>query len=56
VAIACASGILMVWLAGRAFQTSLLRYGQRLNWRDLFRRRLASDPADLSRPEATRSV
>jgi len=25
-----------VWLAGRAFRLGMLRYGQRLNWRELF--------------------
>jgi ABC-2 type transport system permease protein len=32
-----ATGIVLVWLAGKAFQTSLLRYGKRLRWRELFR-------------------
>jgi ABC-2 type transport system permease protein len=26
-----------VWLAGRAFRLGMLRYGQRLNWRELFK-------------------
>lgn len=30
----CALG--MVWLAGRAFRLGMLRYGQRLSWRELF--------------------
>lgn len=30
----CAGGA--VWLAGRAFRLGMLRYGQRLNWRELF--------------------
>jgi ABC-2 type transport system permease protein len=30
----CAGGA--VWLAGRAFRRGMLRYGQNLNWRDLF--------------------
>jgi len=43
--IALASGAVMVWLAGKAFRMSMLRYGQRLKWRDLFaRRRSASEP------------
>ena len=43
--IALASGAVMVWLAGKAFRMSMLRYGQRLQWRDLFaRRRSASEP------------
>lgn len=44
-AIALASGAGMVWLAGKAFRMSMLRYGQRLQWRELFaRRRSASEP------------
>jgi len=40
------SGTVMVWLAGKAFRMSMLRYGQRLSWRELFaRRRSASEPA-----------
>jgi len=35
-AVSFVSGIVMVWLAGRAFRRSMLRYGQRLKWRDLF--------------------
>ncbi len=35
----CALGAL--WLAGRAFRLGMLRYGQRLNWRELFPRRRA---------------
>lgn len=34
-------GIGLVWLAGRAFRISLLRYGQRLRLRELFARRAA---------------
>lgn len=34
--IALASGAVMVWLAGKAFRMSMLRYGQRLRWRELF--------------------
>ena len=45
-AIALVSGTVMVWLAGKAFRMSMLRYGQRLKWRELFaRRRSASEPA-----------
>jgi len=40
-AIASACGVLAVWLASKAFRMSLLRYGQRLKWRDLFARRPA---------------
>jgi ABC-2 type transport system permease protein len=38
VGIALACGLVVVWLAGRAFRISMLRYGQRLNLGDLFRR------------------
>ena len=31
----CAVGAL--WLAGRAFRLGMLRYGQRLNWRELMK-------------------
>ena len=42
--IALAGGVVAVWLAGKAFRMSMLRYGQRLKWRDLFaRRRSASE-------------
>jgi ABC-2 type transport system permease protein len=34
-AIALACGLLGVWLAGKAFRLSMLRYGQRLRWREL---------------------
>lgn len=34
VTLAC--GVFMVWVAGRAFQTSMLRYGRRTNLRELF--------------------
>jgi hypothetical protein len=35
----------MVWLAGKAFRMNMLRYGQRLKWRELLtRRRSASEP------------
>ena len=40
-AIASACGVLAVWLASKALRMSLLRYGQRLKWRDLFARRPA---------------
>jgi ABC-2 type transport system permease protein len=33
----CAVGAL--WLAGRAFRLGMLRYGQRLNWRELMKER-----------------
>jgi hypothetical protein len=32
----CACGA--VWLAGRAFRLGMLRYGQRVDWRELFPR------------------
>ena len=35
-AIALASWAVTVWLAGKVFRMSMLRYGQRLRWRDLF--------------------
>jgi membrane protein YqaA with SNARE-associated domain len=37
-AIASVCGGLAVWLASKALRMSLLRYGQRLKWRDLFAR------------------
>jgi len=38
-------GAIMVWLAGKAFRMGMLRYGQRLKWRELFaRRRPATEP------------
>ena len=50
-AIALVSGTAMVWLAGKAFRMSMLRYGQRLKWRELFaRRRSASEPAYPASP------
>jgi ABC-2 type transport system permease protein len=43
--IALVSGIVMVWLAGRAFRMNMLRYGQRLKWRELLvRRRSVPEP------------
>jgi ABC-2 type transport system permease protein len=50
-AAACAgSGLLMIWLAGKAFRVSMLRYGQRVRWRELL-------PACLSGArEVARSV
>jgi ABC-2 type transport system permease protein len=35
-AIATLCAALMIWAAGRAFRISMLRYGRRLNWRELF--------------------
>jgi len=40
-AIALACGLVTVWLAGRAFRLSMLRYGQRLQWRELLAGRRA---------------
>jgi ABC-2 type transport system permease protein len=34
-AIALACGLITIWLAGKAFRVGMLRYGQRLSWRDL---------------------
>jgi ABC-2 type transport system permease protein len=34
VQVVCAAGA--VWLAARAFRLGMLRYGQRLRWRELF--------------------
>jgi len=42
--IASACGALAVWLASQALRMSMLRYGQRLKWRDLFARRSTSAP------------
>ena len=36
--IALASAIALIWLAGKAFRLSMLRYGQRLRWGELFGR------------------
>ena len=36
--ISLAGGLILVWLAGRAFRLSMLRYGKRLNLRELFKR------------------
>lgn len=36
--ISLAGGVFLVWLAGRAFRRGMLRYGQRLTLRELFRR------------------
>jgi ABC-2 type transport system permease protein len=33
------SAIAAIWLAGRAFRLGMLRYGQRLKWREVFSRR-----------------
>jgi ABC-2 type transport system permease protein len=37
-----ASAAAAVWLAGRALRLGMLRYGQRLNWRELIARRAQS--------------
>lgn len=34
----------MIWLAGKVFRLSLLQYGQRLRWRELFRAVRAGEP------------
>ena len=36
--IALASAVVLIWLAGKAFRLSMLRYGQRLRWGELFGR------------------
>ena len=36
--IALASALVLIWLAGKAFRLSMLRYGQRLRWSELFGR------------------
>lgn len=43
-AIALGSGLLMVWLAGKAFRLSMLRYGQRVRWRELLGKQRAIAP------------
>jgi ABC-2 type transport system permease protein len=43
-AIALASGIFMVWLAGKAFRVSMLRYGQRVRLRELLPGRTPAAP------------
>ena len=30
------SGAVLIWLAGKALRSSLLRYGQRLRWSEMF--------------------
>jgi ABC-2 type transport system permease protein len=47
VALAC--GVGAVWLAGKAFRLSMLRYGQRLRLRDLLARRSRSKPVRPAR-------
>jgi ABC-2 type transport system permease protein len=48
-AIALISGLLMVWLAGKAFRVSMLRYGQRVRLRELLPGRLAAAPEGARR-------
>jgi ABC-2 type transport system permease protein len=36
--ISLVGGLILVWLAGRAFRISMLRYGKRLNLRELVKR------------------
>lgn len=48
-AIALICGLCMVWLAGKAFRLSMLRYGQRIRWRELFRARQAGVPESAGR-------
>lgn len=40
-AIQVASAVGAIWLAGRAFRLGMLRYGQRLRWREIFTRQKA---------------
>jgi ABC-2 type transport system permease protein len=51
IALACALG--MVWLAGKAFRLSMLRYGQRVRLGELFRGRPSGAPALRERVEAS---
>jgi ABC-2 type transport system permease protein len=48
--IALACGAVVVWLAGKAFRMSMLRYGQRLRWSELFARRRLH-PSRITRRE-----
>jgi ABC-2 type transport system permease protein len=48
-ATALISGLLMVWLAGKAFRVSMLRYGQRVRLRELLPGRLAAAPEGARR-------
>lgn len=52
-AIALTSALLMVWLAGKAFRLSMLRYGQRVRWGELLRGRSAGAPASIGKAEAS---
>ncbi|MEJ2208426.1 MAG: ABC transporter permease [Anaerolineae bacterium] len=52
-AIAAACALLMVWLAGKAFRLSMLRYGQRVRWGELFRGRPSGAPASTREAEAS---
>jgi ABC-type Na+ efflux pump permease subunit len=36
VGILIATAVGAVWLAGRAFRLGMLRYGQRLRWKEIF--------------------
>jgi ABC-2 type transport system permease protein len=47
--VALASGVGTVWLAGKTFRLSMLRYGQRLRPRDLLTRRSRSEPVRPAR-------
>jgi ABC-2 type transport system permease protein len=45
-AISLVCAVLMVWLAAKAFRANMLRYGQRLRWREIFGRSgSAAEPA-----------
>jgi ABC-2 type transport system permease protein len=47
-AIAAMCAVAMMWAAGRAFRISMLRYGRRLHWRELFgSRQLSPEVGDL---------
>jgi ABC-2 type transport system permease protein len=52
-AIALVCALLMVWLAGKAFRLSMLRYGQRVRWGELLRGRPSGAPASTRKAEAS---
>ncbi len=54
--IALASALVTVWLAGKVFRISMLRYGQRLKFRELLWRRSPAAPVDSGQVQAARRV
>jgi ABC-2 type transport system permease protein len=38
IGLVCASAAGAVWMAGRTFRLGMLRYGQRLSWKEIFNR------------------